>query len=146
MDSIVNENNVRFSQAYSIRTMAMRDLYKKLIQAEHNLKVYINPHRPSKNKLAELEVKFRESNSEFYDYFKENEILFDSDVCGLIEDIQMIFINSVIEMEDIDRSATVISKEDRVRNWEKYNEDFEKVIPEIKVKLKTSFRAELGIK
>ncbi len=44
LDSFVNEANVRFSQAYSIRTVAMRDLYRKLVQAEYDISIYTN-HR-----------------------------------------------------------------------------------------------------
>lgn len=39
----INESNVRFSHAYSIRTVAMRELYKKLVQTESVLKKFITP-------------------------------------------------------------------------------------------------------
>jgi hypothetical protein len=146
LDKVVNESNVRFSQAYSIRTVAIRDLYKKLIQAEFDTNLYTNPHRPSKDSITKLEQNFARSNNDFYHFFRQNEILFDSDVCSLIEDIQKIFINRVIEMQSFDANPNEASKEDRIRNWIDYSEDFGKVIPQIREKLKTSFRAELGIK
>ena len=146
LDKLVNENNVRFSQAYSIRTAAMRDLYKKLVQAEYDISKYINPHRPAKDDRGKLELISRTSNNDFYHFFRQNEILFDSDVCCLIESIQKVFVNRVIEIQFLDATNSETTKIDRVKNWKDYEEDFSKVLPQIKEKLKSSFRSELGIK
>ncbi|MFT7381656.1 MAG: hypothetical protein ACI9Z3_001545 [Roseivirga sp.] len=146
LDKVVNESNVRFSQAYSIRTVAIRDLYKKLVQAEYDIALSINPHRPSKDDIEKFELISRTSSNDFFHFFRQNEILFDSDVCDLIENIQKIFKNRVMEIQFLDEKPQETTKEARLKNWEDYNDDFSKVIPQIKEKLKSSFRAELGIK
>lgn len=146
LDRFVNESNVRFSQAYSIKTLAIRDLYKKLVQAEYDTTLYTTPHRPSNDYIEELYSNFKKSNDDFYHFFKQNEILFDGDVCCLIEKIQKLFIDTSRNIHFMDAKPDIISREERISYWKNYDQNFGEVIPLIKEKLKTSFRAELGIK
>lgn len=151
LDNFVNESNVRFSQAYSIRTVAMRELYKKLVQAESDLKSFIAPIRWSTDESKET-IMLRAINSakEFKDFYLENEILFDNEICGLFGTIQKEFMSRWIDYETLESMRETLLKQDMVKiaseNINKYNDTFDHTIPALKDRIKSSFRAELGIK
>lgn len=143
----LNKKLSRFNTLYTDKINVIKELYKLLIKAEKALDLFLSQREP---KNIEENRMFKDQTvlvlNSFRDYFEENEILFDSCIVSIVEEI-----NKNFQEAKITQLKTTIMEADRgSKAWEKIIEKkiqlrellVDNEIPKLKENLKREFQQE----
>ncbi len=157
ISDIINKKFFRFSNSYKDKLDIIREFYKLLIKAEKALSLLMSKPEPKLNianggtadKESQRELdEFRKNTydiiNSFFDYYDENEIVFEDEIIILVNQLREKFnkaksSHSLATMMESARSTKVWS--DAIQAKEDAQQKYVvKEIPELKIKLRTFFQ------
>lgn len=146
---VENEHQTRFSQTYSIKAQMIRQLYEKLIKAEKSFIDLLKPLKWSGEEPEEEQAKKAvEHGNSLMNFFHENEIIFDENICRTVDQINKELMErwSEYNVGNMIKNQGGSADNQWAKNrWENFDKTFKQTIPELKDELKKKFREELGI-
>lgn len=145
VDILKSKHLYRYSKLYTDKLEIIRELYKRLVKAEKAIEILMRPIRWGGDKSTEdLEREAVEYINSLFDFYDENEIIFDEETIDLITQLQKNFYevwnkHSAAKMMESARGTEVWS--DAIQaSIDAYNTIIEKEIPQLKNALKKDFQ------
>lgn len=160
--SNLNKRFFRFSNLYKDKVDIIKELYKLLIIAERGLKIIFfesqpaivngndgKPDQESTKKLVEFKSKTYDAINSFFDFYDQNEIVFEDEIVKVINRLREDFNNA----KNAQSYAAMMEASSGSKAWEKAIEkksDAHKLyilkeIPELRNELKTFFQKQYKI-
>ena len=158
----LNKQFFRFSNLYKDKLDIIREFYMLLVKAEKGLNILMielkpdlnygkdgNPDEVSERKLAEFNMKTYVAINSFFDFYDQNEIIFEDGIVQLINQLREKFNKS----ENANSFAAMMETSRGSKAWENAIEKkidahelyVVKEIPEIKNKLRIFFQKQYEI-
>lgn len=157
LTNTLNKRFFRFSNLYKDKLDIIREFYKLLIKAEKGLKMLMiesepevksgkdgMPDEESKQKLEEFNIKTYGAIDSFFDFFDQNEIIFEDEIVFLINQLR----DKFNKAKSAQSFASMMETSRGSKAWEKAIDKKSdahelyviKEIPKLKNELKTKFQ------
>jgi hypothetical protein len=140
LEKITIEHQIRYAKLHEERAHVIKEVYRKIAVAEKWMKEYVTPiDLGGLPPIEERSKRAAESANEFVDYYKENKIFLNNDICKLLDEIHKCIAEAWIKFNQKDRVRP--DKDYWGDSWQTITEK----LPQIKEKLENDFRNILGV-
>ena len=144
------EHQVKYSKLHEDRVIAIKELYKRLVNMESSLAILVSRvEYHGEDGKPEKARRFAENFNLAFDYYRVNKIYFSEDTCtiidSLIEGLRDIWDDFVIY--DLQNGLSKILEEsmEQRKIWKQCSEKMINEVPVIKKDLENEFRELLGV-
>ena len=149
--SLYKEKSIyRFSKVYTDRLDIIREVYRRLVKAEYSIEILMRPITIGVRKSEEeLENEAYCDYTSLFQYYQENEIIFEDDTITLINDIKNRFDKVWKSYNSMKFMETARGSEPWAKSIENsitvYEEEIVNEIPKLKKLLKKQFQKEFDL-
>ena len=150
LDKDLEKFKIKYSRLHLEQVEIIKLLYSKLIRAEKPLEYLLRPIKINPDKSnEEIAKEVVQKANDFFDYFDENEVIFNEETCKLIKLIEENYLK-VWKTHSVKQfMGENISKELLIKLVDDMTDAYENILQgemqRLKAELKKDFRKKLGI-
>lgn len=150
LDRDLEEFKIKYSRLHLEQVEIIKPLYSKLIRAEKPLEYLLRPIKINRDKSnEEIAEEVVQKANDFFDYFDENEVIFNEETCKIIKLIEENYLQVWKTHSDKQFMGENISEELLIKLVNDMKDAYENILQGemqgLKSELKKDFRKKLGI-
>jgi len=137
------QNEIKFSRLHEDRAFIIKELYKKIVKTEGMCRTFINELKKLSPKAIDMIKDAVRIQVDLLQYAEENKIVFNEDICKIIDDIETVYLlTGIPDYSHRTNAGLPPFDEESIKQIEfmlNYN------LPQLKKKLEVEFRSILGV-
>jgi hypothetical protein len=140
------EHQTRFTKLHEQRAKIVAELYARLVKMQRSFVSMLNP-LPVRSTDDSIMVRIKvaqESANEFLEYFDENQIFLDSEICSKLIQLGQEFREIYLKFITVQLTSQDTASIDALNAWSNGIDRLNKEIPQLKEEIESRFREMLG--